>query len=234
MEAEDRKLLRQYLSNECFDYNGTLRCSTINAGLRECRLFTKRDKITGEYDPKTEFGFAGHWLGAIGYFTILDQIGSCYKLANEPTPLKYNKIEFAIKNFGFDLLDNDEKKLNALLALRNAFTHDFNLLNIPENSKKIALQQHKFTVYPNPDNEKTIITLPSTQWNGDILGKDFNRTDDTTFINLFGLGTLVEEIIKRIIEKIDNNEIDTIIDIRELINKYTFVTSAHIINNVRK
>lgn len=231
MNSEDKQILIQYLNNESFNYNGAIRFSTINAGLRECRLFTKRDKSTGKYDPNAEFGFVGHWLGAIGYFTILDQIGSSYKISGQETPLKYNKIEFALRNFGFDLLDNDERKLNALVALRNAFTHDFNLLNIPERENKYELQRLKFTVYPNPEEEKNIVTLSKTPWNGDIVGKDFHKEDDTTFINLFAFGTLVEEIVKRLVEKIDTNEIETIIDIKELINKYTFVTSTHIIKN---
>lgn len=49
-----------------------------------------------------------------------------------------NSIKLAIENFGYDLIDNDSKKLNALIALRNSFTHDFNLLNVPDDKKTIA------------------------------------------------------------------------------------------------
>ncbi|MBL7888652.1 MAG: hypothetical protein JNL24_03810 [Bacteroidia bacterium] len=231
MTEEETNYIFQYLTCETFDYQGSQRYSTINAGLRESRLFTKRDKLTGKYNPDAECGFAGHWLGAIGYFTVLDQIGSCFKNPGQEISPKYNKIKFAIETFGFDFIENDIRKLNALIALRNAFTHDFNLLNIPDNERLNDLQRCKFTVYPDPDNENEVVKLPTTLWNGDILGKDFHRTDDTTFVNIFGFGTFVEKIHARIIEKVKTNEIETIIAVPELINKYTFITSVHSINS---
>jgi len=231
MKDEEQSTLVEYLTQEQFSYQGLNRYSTINAGLRESRIFTKRDKYTGKYNPDSEFGYPGHWLGAIGYFTILDQLGSCFKEVEQDTPAKYNKIKFAIETFGFDLIDNDNRKLHAFVALRNAFTHDFNLLNIPERESKYELERCKFTVYADPNNDKRIVELPSTPWNGDIVGKDFLRRDDTTFINLFAFGSLVEAINTRIVEKVKANAIETTLSIPELINKYTFVTSDHVIKN---
>lgn len=233
MTEEEVHYIFQYLTCETFDYQGSQRYSTINAGLRESRLFTKRDKLTGKYNDSAEFGFAGHWLGAIGYFTVLDQIGSCFKNSGQETPSKYNKIKFAIETFGFDLIGNDVRKLNALIALRNAFTHDFNLLNIPENERLNDLQRCKFTVYPDTDDKSEIVKLPTTLWNGDIVRKNFHRTDDTTFVNIFGFGTLVEKIHARVIEKVKANEVETTIEVPELINKYTFITSVHSINSTK-
>lgn len=231
MTEEEAHYIFLYLTHETFEYKGSQRYSTINAGLRESRLFTKRDKLTGKYNPDSECGYAGHWLGAVGYFTILDQIGSCFKNIGQEVSPNCNKIKFAIESFGFDFIENDVRKLNALIALRNAFTHDFNLLNIPDNKKLNDLQRCKFTVYFDTDNESEVIKLPTTLWDGDIVRKDFHRTDDTTFVNIFGFGTLVEKIHARVIEKVKINQIETIIEVPELINKYTFITSVHSINS---
>jgi hypothetical protein len=206
---------------------GSSRYSTLIAGLRDCRNNSKRDLDTGVYNPGIMRGDEGNWLSAIGYFTILDQIGSCYKPAGElDPPKKSNTIKYAIQKFAFDLIGNDQRRLDALIALRNAFTHDFNLLNVPRDPKLTHSQQHKFTV--TADIEKDwIVILPSSVWDGNIDGKNFFDTSDSTFVNLFGIGNLTETIFSRIVHLLNDNQIDLQLPIGTLINKYTFVTSDH-------
>jgi hypothetical protein len=134
MEPHDKQTLLAFLNpNQPFEFMGSVRYSTLVAGLRDCRVNTKRDVTTGLYNRYIKHGFEGNWLSAIGYFTILDQMGSCYKPMAEPEPkANANTIKFVIEKFAFDLVNNDDRELNALIALRNAFTHDFNLLNIPQ------------------------------------------------------------------------------------------------------
>lgn len=219
---EQKETLLQYLKEpQPFNYKGEQRYSTLVAGLRDCRANTKRSPITGIFD-NTLKGHPGNWLGTIGYFTILDQIGSCFKMkeCDKKTQSK-NSIKLAIENFGYDLIDNDNKKLNALIALRNSFTHDFNLLNVP-NGKNL-LQTHKFTVMADV-NDFWVVRLPEKQWNGDIETKDFYDTSNTTYINLFGLGQLVEKIYSRICNLINDDKLDLNMDLVTLINKYTFIT----------
>lgn len=228
MTPQDKIDILNFLGTEQpFLFRDTKRFSTLVAGLKDCRTYTKRAINTGVYDPKIDYGHEGNWLAAIGYFTILDQIGSCYKPINEPNPPENtNSIKFAIEKFGFDLLDNDNWKLNSLIALRNAFTHDFNLLNIPRDANKKILQQHKFTVTADTENN-WIVTLPQEIWDGDIEGKNFYKISDSTFVNLFGIGSLVETIYQRINNLIENDTVDLQIPSLRLINKYTFVTSDH-------
>lgn len=230
MTEETKKILVQYLTQETFSFNGIERYSTLNAGLRECRLMTKRNG-SGQYDKEKPCGYPGHWLGAIGYFTILDQVGTFFRQKGEVNQGATNKIEMAIRRFGFDLIDKDELKLDALLALRNCFTHDFNLLNIPTNPKKIPQQQHKFEVYYSLDQNENIVSLPTTNWDGNIPDKDFYRQDDTTRVNLFGLGSFVETVVQRVIEQIETDSVELDNDLQFLINKYTFVTSNHYVKN---
>jgi hypothetical protein len=191
MTPQDKQTLLDFLNiNQPFDFMGSLRYSTLAAGLKDCRVNTKRDVNTGAYSKDIQQGDEGNWLSAIGYFTVLDQMGSCYKPLEEPEPQgNPSKIKFVIEKFAFDLVNNDDRELNALIALRNAFTHDFNLLNTPTNPNMINLQQHKFTVTADTQNN-WIVKLPSRLWDGNIDGKDFSDTSDSTFINLFGLGNL--------------------------------------------
>jgi hypothetical protein len=90
----------------------------------------------------------------------------------------------------------------------------------------INLQQHKFTVTAEPQNN-WIVKLPSQLWNGNIDGKDFYDISDSTFINLFGLGNLAESIFSRICNLLNAENIDLRLSTIRLINKYTFVTSNH-------
>jgi hypothetical protein len=228
MAPQDKQTLLDFLSpTQPFDFMGSSRYSTLVAGLRDCRINTKRDISTGVYNKDIEHGDEGNWLSAIGYFTILDQMGSCYKPLGEPEPQpNANTIKFVIEKFAFDLVNNDDRELNALIALRNAFTHDFNLLNIPMKPNMVTLQQHKFTVTAEPDND-WIVQLPSRMWDGNIDGKDFYDTSDSTFINLFGLGNLAETIYSRICNSLNADNIDLRLSTIRLINKYTFVTSSH-------
>lgn len=223
ISKNEKEILLQYLREpQPFNYKGDQRYSTLIAGLRDCRTNTKRNSTTGLFDNSLN-GHPGNWLGAIGYFTILDQIGSCFKMKEcaRETQSK-NSIKLAIENFGYDLIDNDGKKLNALIALRNSFTHDFNLLNVPDDKR--PSQTHKFTVMADV-SDTWVVRLPEKQWNGDIETKDFYDTSNTTYVNLFGLGQLVEEIYFRICNLIDNDKLDLNINLTTLINKYTFIIS---------
>ena len=219
--------IKDYLmGNQPFNFNGSSRYSTLVAGLRDCRKNTKRDPETGNINHAAKHGDIGNWLGTIGYFIVLDQIGSCFKKAvsvpKEPT---YNKIKLAIEEFGFDLINNDINQLEALLALRNAFTHDFNLLNIPSNPTHKDKSQHKFTVTAELGN--WIVRLPIERWNGIIESQDFNKITDITLVNLYGFGQLVETIYKRLCELYISGKIEIRLSEQMLLNKYTFVVTNY-------
>lgn len=218
----EKHLILDYLNfNQPFDFGGQKRHSTLVAALKECRVITKRNCQTSQLDLTLKTGYPGNWLGAIGYLIILDQIGSCFKnICTENKGKKENSIEFAVKSFAFEFMDNDSKKLHALIGLRNAFAHDFNLLNV--NQKYIS-QQHRYTVYWNDSN--TIVTLPENRWDGIVSEKNFNRLDDITLVNLFALGNMVESIYCKIIEGVTKDVVTIQTDTKTLINKYTFITS---------
>lgn len=220
---DNYNVLIEYLTfSDGFYYGGLKRYSSLVAGLSDCRLCVGRN-ISGVYDGKNN-GNPGNWLGTIGYFTILDQIGSCFKSkVNENVYDERNSIKRAIKEFGFDIVDNNEKYLDALVSLRNSFTHDFNLLNIPRDLKNVS-QIHKFTVMADISS-KWIVKLPKETWNMNVIGKDFNKTSDTTYINLYAFMEMVEEIYRRICLLAEDGNVELIEPIEYLLNKYSFIIS---------
>jgi hypothetical protein len=214
----DRDLILDFLGdNQPFHYNGQSRYSNVVAGIKACRDATKRDTISGRVPAEVTDGGPENWLGVIGYFSILDLIGAAFK-KNPGENRKGNPIEFVIINFAFELIDHSEDKSAALYALRCAFAHDFNLLNVHPKKQKL---QHKFKASSTDDS--TIVNLPTRPWNGDITNKYFNDTDDVTLINLWAFGDMVEEIFRKIKSGVNDGTVSIQIDLPTLLNKYTFM-----------
>jgi len=147
----------------------------------------------------------------------LDLIGSTFKKKSDRA-FAPNSIEYAVNTFALDLIDFDSQKASALYALRCAFAHDFNLLNV--NEKKLHLQ-HKFNVYAEPT--QNIVTMPKEPWDGKIASKSFKDLSNVTFVNLWAFGDMVEEIFVRVIDGISDGTLEIQMDTPTLINKYTFM-----------
>lgn len=218
----EKKIILDYLNfDQPFVFAGQKRNSTLIEALKASRAITKRNIETSQLDLTLSNGHPGNWLGAIGYLTILDQIGSCFKnIDTDNKGDRENSIKYAVKSFAFEFMDNDLKKLNALIGLRHAFAHDFNLVNINQGN---ASQQHRYAVSWRDSN--TIIILPENKWDGIISEKDFTRLDNITFANLYGLGNMVENIYRKLIMGVTNDKVTIQTDIKKMINKYTFMTN---------
>ena len=182
---ETKNVIRTHLHlNSAEDENGQIAESSLVHALRNIRLITGRNQDTGAAIPG---GYLGNWIGAIGYITILDQIGKCYrpncknKITDNRSPIKKALAYFT------KLSDNE---IDAVYALRNAFHHDFSLLNIfPGNNYHFAVNQHA----TNP-----IVILPPVkcEWDGNIANRNNNNQ---TYNNLQALGDLVEDIYTQIL-----------------------------------
>jgi len=187
--------------------------SCLTAALNEARYITARDTSTGLPDETNKHGSLGRWAGAMCYITILDQIGSCYRPAAKAKIHNGSSIEKALHYF--TNLHADE--IVAIYALRNAFLHDFSLLNI--YPKKLQLN-HSFIVDNHPTNH--VVFLPADQWDGQIMTRSLTNQ---TYVNLRGLGDLVEDVYKELLILHSKNEL--LIDLaggeNELINRYTYV-----------
>jgi len=180
---------------------------------------TGRNIETGAKDNTNIFGHLGSWLGTIGYLSLLDQIGGCFKKVNGPTiDLNKSGIIKALKNFS-SLNDNE---IYAIYALRNSFAHDYSLQNVDVR----ACYQHQFTV----DNSSTApaIILPQEKWDGSMYSRN---SKNVTYINLQALGDIVEQVVSELLDLNERNEVEIILKEGkiELLGKYSFVTGYKVL-----
>lgn len=213
---KNKEAIKFHLTNSYISSSNSTFFSGFCGGLKDARKVTGRNIENGTKDDSNAFGHLGSWLGTIGYLSLLDQIGSCFKKLNGPTvdPNKSGIIK-ALKNFS--LLSDDE--IDAVYALRNSFAHDYSLQNI---GKRPGLTHH-FNV-DNSDTNPAII-LPRQSWDGLITNK---TEDNLTYINLQGLGDIIENLVENIIQLIETDEVEIILagGQNELIARYSFVTGA--------
>ncbi len=185
--------------------------SSLVLALKKSRIITARDENTGIPDPNAKCGSTGNWIGAMGYITILDQIGDCY---HPSTKTKITSNISGIKKALSYYTSFTSQEINAIYALRNAFFHDFSLLNMYPG------YFHRFKVDDHPT--KPVVILPAQPWNGQI--NSFNNNNET-YINLKKLGDLGEEIYKNLISF--NSQGQLILDLpggtAELLARYIII-----------
>ena len=182
--------------------------SSFNMALYEIRRVTKRDKLPGRRNLSYE---NSSWLGAIGYMSLLDMLGACFKPKSAVKIEESRDFVRALKYFSKDLTEDE---MLALYALRCALTHDFSLCNYSSNPKL----RHHFLIRVGKDDN--IVTLPNIPWDENFE----NRTENNqTIIDIEKFGDLVELVCKKIHLLAKNKELEIILSggANELINRYT-------------
>lgn len=211
-----------------FEYQESTRRSTIGLGFQSCRKLANRNVSTGKLLDEAQ-NAPIDWLSIFGYFALLDALGSMFQ-PNENHCSNHSSIFCCVKNFGFDLISNDERKLNALVSLRNSFIHDFNLVDIPRNE---SAEKFRFEVdfvssqiYTDTSNrELNIVCSANEIWDGNLHEKDFFNYRTVTRIYLSAIAELVEKIYERIKVELENNSLNLRMKEEELINKYTCIST---------
>ncbi len=163
--------------------------SACMTALRDARGATQRDPTTG---LRNQGGQHGSWLGAMGYLTLLDQLG-CFKPSNASAASpERNSILKALSYF----TKLSKREAYAIYALRCSLMHDYGLYNIPNiHHKDKDILQHHFVVC---GGDKPLVKLPDKPWDG-----RFNDPIDIemeTWVNLTKLGDLVEQIYNDLLE----------------------------------
>jgi len=210
----DNESIKFHLTNSYIESSGLTYFSGFCGALKDARKMTGRNIETGAKDNTNTFGHLGSWLGTIGYLSLLDQIGGCFKRVNGPI-IESNKSDIikALKNF----TDLNDREIDAIYALRNSFAHDYSLQNVGNRPGLI----HHFWV----DNSSTnpAIVLPRQNWDGVMTNK---TSQNATYMNLQALGDIVENLILNLIGLVEKNEIEIVLSggKDELIARYSFVT----------
>jgi hypothetical protein len=185
--------------------------SCFKAAARDARKATRRQKNGNKKSGVNH----GRWLGAIGYMSLLDQIGGCIKPTGKKT--KYtNEIKKALDYFDSGLNDDE---INALYALRCSFTHNYSLINIDSNFKGINKSKDKLThcFHVGVGNTGKVVELPLEKWDRDFSNISSNNI---TYIDLEAFGDLVEEICQKVIEKYRENKLELSLPVEEFMGKY--------------
>jgi hypothetical protein len=210
--------IKFHLTNSYIESSGLVHFSGFCGALKDARKMTGRNIETGAKDNSNTFGHLGSWLGTIGYLSLLDQIGGCFRRINGPI-IAANKsgIIKALKNFS----NFNDDEIDAIYALRNSFAHDFSLQNVGPRPGLI----HHFVV--DNSTTKPAIKLPQQNWDGVIASKS---SENLTYINLHALGDIIEKLIQNLIQLADKNEIEIVLagGKDELIARYSFVTGIKV------
>lgn len=191
--------------------NGLIFFSGFSGALIEAREAAHR-RDDGSKIPNIKHG---SWLGAIGYFSLLEQVGNCFR--PKKTLIKVHGNENGIKKAlkYFTRLSKDE--IDALYGLRCAFAHDFSLSNIKTVNGKIA---HHFKITEGITTP--LVQFPKTAWDGNYENM---TAETTTTVNLERFGDQVEEIIQVLNDMAQKDQLEIALKggAEELVNRYSFV-----------
>ena len=184
LDKSDVEIVKLYLTiNETPIVNKKVK-SAYAAALIDARNITGRDKYSGQINDTKH---ASSWAGALTYFSVIDHIGRNFSMSRnvEQKRLFYH----ALKSF----TKLNENTIAVLYALRNAFSHEFNLYNKYEKDEKL---NHFFTVVGRSEN---LVRFPSKKLSHREMERLLSTNDDVeddrkTVVSLHKLGDLVEEM----------------------------------------
>lgn len=185
--------------------------STLRAALKDARVVTGRDLNTGlvtTFDPR--FQDPGRWLGAVGYFIVLDQIGVAYEDPSVTANPFRNELQRPLHFFAHPPLSKED--IYALYALRNSFAHDYSVVKTARKSPFFL-----FEVSQSPS--APLVAHAYERWNGDFSTLDPQRHE--TKINIRAFGDLVEEIHIRLCAMHASSSLRLKISTTDLLTRFT-------------
>jgi hypothetical protein len=188
--------------------------STFNAALRDARVVCGRDADRGMLLATTPTAL---WAGTLVYFALLDQIGHTLRPVSGRTVKGESSIERVLREFA---PTTTKRQREAIYALRNAFAHEFGLVNINRRKPQYT---HAFAV--DDTVGQPLIRWPSRRWDGD-LRKVSPRT--RTIVALPAFGDLCESVVKSVREHSNSTRLRGQVPSAELQQRYAFRITANI------
>lgn len=170
----------------------------------DARVASGRDPKTGAVvnpDPPTK------WLGAIGYMAMFDLLGTAVTRPSVPST-EGNAFRRTLEVFS--AVPAQERA--TLYALRNAFAHDYSLIN------QGPAGMHLFRL--EWDGGGSLVQLPNTPWDGTF---PVDPAADDTICDLFLLTELGEEIIAEVFTAFWAGDLELLVHPDEAEHRY-FVT----------
>ncbi|MDP3442663.1 MAG: hypothetical protein Q8T08_07335 [Ignavibacteria bacterium] len=223
----EQDAIKIHLTTNYISKNGLTDFSGLCGGLKDARKMSGRHMDTGEkflqnsiscIDDNGPYfrGHLGSWLGTMGYMTLLDQIGKCYKPKGKS---KINENISAIKKCLKYFTRLGDEEIDTIYALRNAFFHDYSIFN-KYNGKNTIFHLFHSPIEP-------LLKAPKEKWDGDYNNV---KPECVTWANLEAICDLVEKIYEELQQLASNNQLEIELDggHKELLRRYIFVTKEKI------
>jgi hypothetical protein len=181
MTPDERDWVAAHVDFAAYGAGG--RYSSLVAAMRDARGATSRNE-RGRYRNQRESESSASWLGAIGYLSVLDQLGTCFARTGE---WQASKVAI-IRAIGYWAPEVTSTEAHALYALRCSLVHAYSLWNDGGGEPR---QRHKFGLVVTPGAD--LVTLPPKAKRGGNLRSRDEMGD--TIISLRQLGDMVETVV---------------------------------------
>lgn len=210
MTKPDKTFILEFLTQE--ELNNNLN-SNLMVAINDVRKICGRNK-NGEIKEvgltnENEYLNPNSIIVITTYFTILDLIGTIFKIKTY-TEKASNNIKNALSQFS----TLNTKEINILVSLRNSITHNFSLVGF--DRKDNPKNKYHFTLEHFSSGK---IIEQKDKWNGD---KSSKNELNTTIVRTKEFIDLVENIYKKVIAELKNDNISIKLDITEIKSRFTF------------
>lgn len=182
--------------------------STFNAALRDARVVCGRDANTGTLLGVTPTAL---WAGTLVYFALLDQIGDTLKPAFGRDVKGESSIERALRQFASS---TTKRQRQALYALRNAFAHEFGLVNINRRRPEYA-----FAFVVDDDIRAPLVRWGARRWDGKLSSA---ATKTRTVVGLPAFGDLCESVVLNVRQHSNSVRLRSRVGVDELQRRFAF------------
>jgi hypothetical protein len=182
--------------------------STFNAALRDARVVCGRDVITGTPLGSTPIAL---WAGTLVYFALLDQIGNTLWPIQGRDAKRESSIERALRQFA---PESTRRQREALYALRNAFAHEFGLINVNKHRP-----EYTFAFAVDDDVEAPLLLWPPRRWDGQIRSASAKTR---TVVGLYAFGDLCESVVRNVRLHSNSARLRSRVNVDELQRRFAF------------
>ena len=182
--------------------------STLNAALRDARVTCGRDADSGKSLSEKPKAL---WAGTLVYFALLDQIGDTLRPALGRDIRGEASIERALRQFG---PGTTLRQRQALYALRNAFAHEFGLVNV--NTRR---PEYTFVFAVDDDPSAPLIRWPARRWDGDLSNASVRTR---TLVSLPAFGDLCERVVLSVRQQSSSVRLRSRVPVDELQRRFAF------------
>jgi hypothetical protein len=186
--------------------------------LNNCSILTMTGTLIGEARHASFFPDSRNMLPVLGWFAVLDQLGSCY--INKAKPLYGNSAASGIKKSLYYLCDFeiDDEQTKTLFGLRNALVHDSSFFSIGRGSDP----RHYFFRYDFSLDSS--IQAAEARWDGNFSNL---REEVTTLVNPKEIQALAEGAYTKAFQLLEDKNLGTAFSGRHIEIAYRYLLTIH-------